>query len=33
MQKLIYCGDMGGDDLWAIVVLASLIKQSKSPPT
>lgn len=29
MQKIIYCGDMGGDDLWAMVVLNSLIKQQK----
>jgi len=29
MKNIIYDGDMGGDDLWAVAVLASLVKQQK----
>ena len=29
MKKVIFDGDMGGDDLWALVTLVSLIKQKK----
>lgn len=29
MKKIIYDGDMGGDDLWAVAVLSSLVKQQK----
>jgi inosine-uridine nucleoside N-ribohydrolase len=29
MTDIIYDGDMGGDDLWAVAVLASLVKQNK----
>ena len=29
MKKIIYDGDMGGDDLWAVAVLASLVKDQK----